>query len=322
MINVVNQLIQCRKDRQDIVLVGIIESSGSLPRKKGAYMIVGSDGLIAGTVGGGNLEYQAVMYAMKQFESGVLYTLKRDISYSIIPYELNLKDSAELGMVCGGSAKLLFYPIYWNEIRLEQWLTDWKNALEKGNSHRLIFYDLNALEDAEHTTLKNLPVIYQEMIHGDGTVYIFGAGHLARELVPLLAHLDFHCVVLDDREEFANPDYFPDAKEVRLVDFLHLEQFICPKEDDYIVIMTRGHQYDLYAEAFSLQTKVHYIGVVGSRKKTAFVNDKLRKMGFDEENIARIITPVGLDIGSETPGEIAISIVAQLIDVRAKKRSC
>ena len=91
-------------------------------------------------------------------------------------------------------------------------------------------------------------------------------------------------------------------------------------ENDYLVIMTRGHRWDLYAEAFGLHTEAAYIGVVGSRKKTAFVNGQLRDMGFSEEDIGRIITPIGVEIGSETPEEIAVSIVAQLIEVRSKKR--
>ena len=321
MLDVVKGLLQCRSEKKDTILVGIMESSGSLPRKKGAYMLVGDKGRIAGTVGGGNLEYQAIAYAVSLFDQQKTGSLQEKTKYSVLSYELNLGESAELGMVCGGRAKLLFYPVYWAEPGLEPWILNWKEALEQGKEHQLVFYDLSSdRKDRQETSYDNLPLIYQERIFGGGTVYLFGAGHLAREVVPLLAHLDFRCVVLDDREEFANPSDFPGAKEVKLVDFERLETAVSPKEGDYLVIMTRGHQWDFYAEVFGLKTDADYIGVVGSRKKTAFVNEKLRKMGFTEADVARIVTPIGLDIGSETPAEIAISIAAQLIEVRAKKR--
>lgn len=321
MLEVVKGLLQCRSEKKDAILVGIMESSGSLPRKKGAYMLVGDKGRLAGTVGGGNLEYQAIAYAVSRFDRLKPGRLQENTKYSVLSYELNLGESAELGMVCGGRAKLLFYPVYWAEPGLESWMQGWKEALEQGKEHQLVFYDLSGgFKEGQEITLDEMPIIHQERIFGDGTVYLFGAGHLARELVPLLAHLDFRCVVLDDREEFANPGDFPQAKEVKLVDFERLETAVSPKEEDYLVIMTRGHQWDFSAEVFGLQTGADYIGVVGSRKKTAFVNEKLRQKGFTEADIARITTPIGLDIGSETPAEIAISIAAQLIEVRAKKR--
>lgn len=320
MLELVDRLIQCRNEKQDIVLVCIMESSGSLPRKKGACMLVSNKGRIAGTVGGGNLEYQATSYAMKLFMTDSPHRLSENAGYSILPYELNLGDSANLGMVCGGRAKLLFYPIYWDDGYLNRWISEWKSALESGKEHQLLFYDLKGKNRQKESLPENVPIIHRETIYGDGIVYIFGAGHLALEVVPLLAHLDFRCVVLDDREEFANPNCFPEAKEVKLVDFRNLSQEIQPMENDYLVIMTRGHRWDLYAEAFGLHTEAAYIGVVGSRKKTAFVNGQLRDMGFSEEDIGRIITPIGVEIGSETPEEIAVSIVAQLIEVRSKKR--
>lgn len=322
MLEVVKQLIEYRNEKKDTVLVGIVESSGSLPRKRGAYMLVGAKGRVAGTVGGGNLEFQAISYGQQMFEEGNTDKLRENIGYHILTLELNLEESANLGMVCGGRAKLLFYPILWREARLENWISDWKNALDNGEDYELTFYDIyGGSQSNQKVILEKYPVICRENIAGDGIVYIIGAGHLAKEVVPLLVHLNFRCIVLDDRKEFADPHLFPNAKEVKLVDFEKLDESINPQKEDYIVIMTRGHQWDFCAECFALKTKAHYIGVVGSRKKTAFVNEKLIEAGFTRENISRIITPIGLDIGSETPAEIAISIVAQLIQVKSQRES-
>ena len=161
---------------------------------------------------------------------------------------------------------------------------------------------------------------YAEQFSYDGKVYIFGGGHLAQELVPVLSHLGFRCIVSDDREEFTKPELFPGAEEIRLIDFGKLEETFTIHPEDYIVVVTRGHLCDTDAERFGLKTPAGYIGVVGSRKKTKFVTDKLLAEGFTEEQLARVTAPIGIEIGSETPAEIAISIVAQLIEVRSKKK--
>jgi xanthine dehydrogenase accessory factor len=135
-----------------------------------------------------------------------------------------------------------------------------------------------------------------------------------------LAHLGFTVVVIDDREEFADKSIFPDAEDVILSEFDDLDGKLEVHENDYIAIMTRGHIGDRESEKFALGTPASYIGVVGSRTKTAFVNAKLVEEGISLEEIKkRVTTPIGLDIGSETPAEIAVSIAAQLISVRAKK---
>ena len=146
----------------------------------------------------------------------------------------------------------------------------------------------------------------------------------------MLSHLGFRCIVSDDREEFTKPELFPGAEEIRLIDFGKLEETFTIHPEDYIVVVTRGHLCDTDAERFGLKTPAGYIGVVGSRKKTKFVvgsrkktkfvTDKLLAEGFTEEQLARVTAPIGIEIGSETPAEIAISIAAQLIEVRSKKR--
>ena len=161
---------------------------------------------------------------------------------------------------------------------------------------------------------------HAEQFSYDGKVYIFGGGHLAQELVPVLSHLGFRCIVSDDREEFTKPELFPGAEEIRLIDFGKLEETFTIHPEDYIVVVTRGHLCDTDAERFGLKTPAGYIGVVGSRKKTKFVTDKLLAEGFTEEQLARVTAPIGIEIGSETPAEIAISIAAQLIEVRSKKK--
>ena len=160
---------------------------------------------------------------------------------------------------------------------------------------------------------------YCEILIRSGRVYIFGGGHVAQALVPALSAVGFRCVILEDREDFCLPELFPGVEETMLVDNNHIEDYLTITPDDYICIMTRGHKDDMICEAYAMKTPACYIGVIGSKKKVASVNAKLMAMGFSEENLSRITTPIGLDIMAETPAEIAVSITAQLIHERAKR---
>lgn len=144
---------------------------------------------------------------------------------------------------------------------------------------------------------------------------------MAQELVPVLEHVGFRCVALDDRPEFANEKVMRGAEKILLVDFENIGASVTIGPEDYICIMTRGHAYDTVVQAQALRTPACYIGVIGSKAKTAGVQRQLREQGFTDEDFARITTPIGLDIKAETPAEIAISIAAQMIEVRAGRNA-
>ena len=153
-----------------------------------------------------------------------------------------------------------------------------------------------------------------------GCVYIFGAGHVARALVPVLSMVEFRCIVLDDRSEFADITLFPEAERVMLCDFSDVANAVGLSRRDYAVIMTRGHEFDAQVQAQMMRTDARYIGVMGSASKRAFVRAKMLDLGFSEAEIDRVKTPVGIKIGSDTPAEIAVSIAAELIMVRASAK--
>lgn len=152
------------------------------------------------------------------------------------------------------------------------------------------------------------------------TAYIFGGGHVAYALEPVLRHVDFRTVVIDDREEYANPERYPYAERTLAVDnFDNAFDDIETDEDSYIIIVTRGHRGDLQVLRQALKAPHAYLGMIGSRRKNRLLYDTLLEEGFKEEDFAEIHSPIGLSIGSETPEEIAISIVAEIIQVRAEK---
>lgn len=164
--------------------------------------------------------------------------------------------------------------------------------------------------------------LFSEQIGTSETVYVFGGGHVSQKLVPILASVDFRCVVLEDRPEFADPALFPGAVETMLCDFNHLDQYVSITAADYCCVMTRGHSYDTIVQAQLLATPACYIGVIGSRAKKAAVFHRLiEEYNINEQDLNHIISPIGLEIKAETPAEIAISITGQMIQVRADRKA-
>jgi len=152
------------------------------------------------------------------------------------------------------------------------------------------------------------------------TVYLFGAGHVSQQVALVAALVNFKTVVLDDRAEFANQERFLQADEVIVVtSFNQAFTGLAIDHDSYLVILTRGHVNDKTVLAQALRTKAGYIGMIGSRRKRDMVYQELLNEGFTQEDINRVHCPIGLNIGGETPQEIAVSIVAELIQVRSAR---
>ena len=221
----------------------------------------------------------AVEYRSEQIAREALQTGQSRVERFLLrPNEVQ-----DLGMVCGGEVQVSF-------------------RYRSGNDEASIAW---ARQEAERL----LP---------PGRVYIFGGGHVSQALVPVLKAVDFRCVVLEDREDFCRPELFPGAEETRLIQNDDPTAYREITAEDYVVVMTRGHKDDLAVQAQALKTPARYIGVIGSRRKTAAVFAKLREMGYTDNDLARITTPIGLDIKAETPAEIAVSVAAQLILIRAE----
>ncbi len=151
-------------------------------------------------------------------------------------------------------------------------------------------------------------------------VFIIGAGHIAQKVAQLTQSVGFQTVVLDDREEFLSEERFPLVDQrITLPDFRNVFATIHIDLNSYLVIVTRGHSSDKMVLQQALQTPAGYIGMIGSQRKIKATFDLLRKEGVTEADLNRVHSPIGLAIGAETPEEIAISIIAELIQERARK---
>jgi xanthine dehydrogenase accessory factor len=162
--------------------------------------------------------------------------------------------------------------------------------------------------------------IFAEQINTSGRVYVFGGGHVAQELVPVLSHVGFRCVVMDDRPEFTKPELFPGAEEIICGDLQRISDYLTVGNEDYVCVMTRGHSHDTVVQAQVLKCRPTYCGVIGSAFKAAGVRRTLKEeYGLLDEELDLVTTPIGLNIKGETPAEIAISIAAQMILHRAER---
>ncbi len=243
---------ELKRDNASVV-VTVVASRGSTPRKIGAKMCVFADGRAQGSVGGGTLEKTALEDAHK--------ALKKKTSF-LKSYPL---DRASGLQACGGSVDLFF------------------DVVEP--RHKLV---------------------------------ICGGGHIGLALSYLGKMLDFDVAVLDHRREFANKKRFPHVERVICSPYRSVLRRLAGDKDTFIVIVTHGHVFDAICCAEALKTPSRYIGMIGSRKKIAAVFADLGKKGFSKKDLGRIVSPVGLAIGAESPAEIAVAIAGQLVEYKRK----
>lgn len=338
MIEFFKALRERLKKPESFVLTSIVASSGSTPRGNGAKMAVFEDGSTMGTIGGGNVEYLSTKEALR--------VLKEKCSMTK-GFNLTKNQTADIGMICGGNVVVYFQYINGGDanftamldhmLRLydadtDAWLV---TAIKEGAACQTGVYDkmsgLNFMDGVTEAQLlpflKNTsirtgtePDYFVEPLIQSGWVYVFGGGHVAQELVPVIAHVGFKVVVYEDREHFADPRLFKGVHHTVYGDFKDFTDQIQIKAQDYVVIMTRGHQSDYEVLYQALQTPAAYIGVIGSRHKIAATTKRLLEAGIAMEDINRMHTPIGLPIKGETPAEIAISIAAEMILIRSEHK--
>jgi xanthine dehydrogenase accessory factor len=327
---------------ESFVLATVITRDGSAPRSAGAKMLIRADGSTAGTVGGGLLEAQ-----VEQLSRQVLKTHAAVVQ----GFQFNGKDAATMDALCGGQVEVLVEWLEARDLQLEgivqglqaavtqhrqTWLVTALPLPGVTRRHALVYPDGSVTgflppelrpETVVETRQPTLVEASQqrwmvEPLDISGSVYIFGAGHVSRSLAEFTQAVGFWTVVLDDRPEYANCQRFPTADQIIVLDsFANALAQIELDRDSFIVIVTRGHLYDRTVLTQALKTGAGYIGMIGSRRKIELIYQELHKEGYSPEILRqRVHAPIGLPIAAETPAEIGISIVAEMIKVRAAIR--
>lgn len=296
------------------VTATVTACEGATPRSPGATMLVAAGMPALGTVGGGQAEY----YAAQQAEKMILPGSPAAFTAS---YEcLSAEELHSMGKEAGGEITVLF--LRWSAQQLP--LARMVRAALTANadaSLRISYRPESWYGELTGTAVTfSAPGVFCMKLAEAGLCYVFGGGHVSQALVPLLSGIDFTCVVLDERPEFANPAVFPAAAKTYSGSLPFLAKEANFGRGDLVIIMTRGHQGDYEVLTEALRSPAWYIGMVGSHRKMEATFRRLREDGFSERELARIVTPIGLDIDAETPNEIAVSVAAQLIRCRAAHR--
>ncbi|MCB2190754.1 MAG: XdhC family protein [Deltaproteobacteria bacterium] len=337
-----------------LCLATIIGQKGSAPRSAGSRFFVRRGGEFWGTIGGGNFEAQVIDKAAMALERGrselMHYRLMGadvadtemicggDLDVFLDPVSAddpgNLALYQAAAQAAGGGGRALLATL----------MVDGGEPIAAGRKLLLRFgqpaLGSLPLTDGTLTTLDreldsvgrspqrlwagpgaaSLPApLLLEPIATQPVVYIFGGGHVSQKLAPLAAMAGFGLVVADDRLEWANRQRFPQAQEIwnRPLERVLQGENLGPEA--YIVIVTRGHLYDKEVLAQALRQNAAYVGMIGSKRKRAMIYKALSEEGFTSGQLDEVHSPIGLAIGAETPEEIAISIVAELVAVRAAR---
>lgn len=314
---VYEKIAEVARSGETFVFCRITKTKGSTPRSTGAVMAVKSDGSLIGSIGGGRPEYECSMKARKMMEpdyGGAGVTGVTGGTKEIMHFDLYPSGSSDKDISNGNNVESAEKISEGNGVENAGGISDNTAADELicGGSMDVELILVAGKCDEVHNMILELT-----RQHGKKKVYIFGGGHVAQALVPILAKVEFAPVVYESREEFAGKELFPDAEEVICSGFDNISREVSLTSGDYAAIMTRGHSDDYKVLKQILSTHVEYIGLMGSQTKRKILFEKLEDDGFSYEDIDRIHNPIGLEIGSETPEEIAISIAAELIAIRA-----
>ena len=347
MQSVFRESLELSHKGEPFAIATVVRTKGSSPQKAGAKLLIRKDGSGVGTLGGGCVEGD-IWFAAKEImrdHGGAEY---RD-------YYLNEEIAAQDGLVCGGTMYFLIDPV-WEPQEFSPIAQDIVNAYEGGEhvalatlikpgagggtvGARLLIRGDNSLQgtlgrpgldqlavetakrlaaygQCEHVLTSDGTELFVEAYTSPASVVLMGGGHIAKSVASLAKVLEFRLFILDDRKEFANKERFPEAEEVAVADYAHgLDSFPITK-NTAIIVATRGHNFDDLALEAAARSPAGYVGMVGSQRKTILIYEELLKRGVPLERIRKIRSPIGLDIYARTPDEIAISIMAELVQFR------
>jgi xanthine dehydrogenase accessory factor len=316
------------KAGRSVVRAVILQTWGSTPREVGADMILDLKGGLKGTVGGGCGEaevYDVAQELLHAPESAAGTLLHVDLTESP-------EDGGE--KVCGGRFDVLLHRLSPKEHQhiLSQvvsainggealtWQTDlgqlkpgfWKEGRLRVDFHPGL--SLVPATDAD-TRLKTGPAgsVFTEPIGQVRKLIIVGAGHIARPLCVMAAQAGYQVHVIDDREEYAQEDFFPSALAVHCGRYQEMLLPLVTEGLSSVVLVTRGHRHDQECLRLIAHCRFEYLGMIGSQRRIDAVFEELMEEGVERESLERVCAPIGLEIGAQTPAEIAISILAEMI---------
>ena len=335
------QLRDALNQGEERIFCQVIETRGSTPQKAGAVMVVDPLGGQLGTLGGGCVEAEVKQKAIRRIgASGA------ELHDFLLDHDYAWAD----GLICGGRMVILAEAIRGEDmadyiearLKLEQFGDGYTEAVvtDPGRAGigplgaRFLFdptgqpraaWPRQPIPDSlvariEPLTSRPRPSsqggLAQIPVLPRIRLIIVGAGHVGQAVASLAAQCDFDLCIVDDRAQYANPERFPEAQTILVGPIEQVLTNLRPTPRCFAVIVTRGHGHDQEALHHLAATPAAYVGLIGSRRKIRLIFEGLRAQGIPEQALRRVAAPIGLDIGSQTVPEIAVSIVAELVAAR------
>jgi len=313
------------------VLCTQVEWRGSVPRKDYPMMLVDENGEIIGTIGGGALEHSVINLAKNSIITGKS-VLKQ--------FDMTNQDVTKSGSICGGNTTILI-ELYSKEIRnLLKSITidktiDNNILITKISSQNDVIiertkitkdYDSvfpkkivceidEAIEQKKSKSINYNDVLFLIQNIGNRPIlHIFGAGHVGKAVADLAHFIELDTKIYDERKDLANNERFPFASQINNNDISRIIKGANIAQADYVLVATRGHQHDFELMRWLLNVKIDYLSLMSSKKKWQLLSEALINDGFTQNQIHKVHSPVGLEIGSETVPEIAVSIIAEIVN--------
>ena len=342
MRDLIGQLLESVGQGRPVIYCRLVETRGSTPQKAGAMMLVFADGSQAGTLGGGCVEAEVKRRALAALHTGVA---------EIARFQLDDNYGWDDGLICGGRMQILIAAFPGGKpLPYFQALADQLDRAE-GCTEAIVFdtatsglpspacylFDVQgncvATEGfASGATVEPPRQIVQNLVPlsdrprpqaHTGVAYlpslprcrliIVGGGHIGQAVGRMAPELDFDVWVVDDRAEYVSPERFPSAERRISGDFGSVLRELDVDANTYCLIVTRGHNHDEEALLHLVDRGARYVGMIGSKRKIKLIFDDLLAEGVSSDSLAKVFAPLGIDIGSQTVPEIAISILAELI---------
>jgi xanthine dehydrogenase accessory factor len=337
MQNILHDLEEVIRHGKSVAYTALVETRGSTPQKAGAMMLVYPDGSQTGTLGGGCVEAEVKRRALRLLDEG---------EREILSFQLDSDYGWDDGLICGGRMRMLVDPVrpaddlgYYHTLAetlnggcgcTEAIVLDGEQTGTNAADRFLLDVEGNVLAsrssgDVPATLVENLrPLVRRPRPYVVGGIsylprlercrlLIVGAGHVGQKVAEMANDVGFDIWVIDDREQYCNPERFPQAKRLIVDNIDTALSGVDVDPNTYCIIVTRGHNHDEEALYHLAEKSARYVGMIGSKRKIKLIFDDLLKEGVSREALAKVYAPLGFDIGSQTVPEIAISIVAELI---------
>lgn len=304
-----------------VMLLYVLESKGSSPGRQGFLMAVNATGEMKGSIGGGIMEHKLVELGKEQLKN--IQQGTKNSEQGMIRHQVHDKavETNQSGMICSGEQTILLYPAAAKDISTIQniirSLEQYKNGTLVLSPGSIVFDEMIPSKDFDYTYQSEENWLYKEKTGYKNQLFIIGGGHCALALSRLMREMDFYIALYEDRDGLNTVEQNEFAHEIIIVDdYTALSYHIASGRNQFVVIMTFGYRTDDIALRSLLDKSFSYIGVLGSKNKMEKLFTAYRSDGIAEEALQRIHTPIGLDISSQTPEEIAVSIAAEIIKVK------